>query len=170
MPLLFHLLLGAAVTMTAIYGEGCVMTQDCLNPGNIPDYDECIPQATKRIMPPQPVGFCVIWIACIHMYISVVDAWKRMGVRDRRWHMYHRCRLSCRCMRERNLRVQGNSKYILEELEIERRTTYQSAFSCTTFVTDGWHHSRDSLRRCRDSMPRIQRCCLLYVAAKSSHG
>ncbi|KDO32672.1 hypothetical protein SPRG_02372 [Saprolegnia parasitica CBS 223.65] len=36
-------------------GSGCVMTQDCVNPGNIPDYDACIPKALASVAPPMPM-------------------------------------------------------------------------------------------------------------------
>ncbi|OQR89045.1 hypothetical protein THRCLA_09951 [Thraustotheca clavata] len=43
------------LSISSVYGRGCVMTQDCLNPGNIPDYDDCIPKAQASIVPPQPM-------------------------------------------------------------------------------------------------------------------
>ncbi|KAJ0393133.1 hypothetical protein P43SY_005428 [Pythium insidiosum] len=33
----------------------CVMTQTCENPGNVPDFDECGPEANEVPMPPQPM-------------------------------------------------------------------------------------------------------------------
>ena len=33
----------------------CIMTQDCLNPDSIPDYDKCIPHALKTPSDPKPV-------------------------------------------------------------------------------------------------------------------
>lgn len=34
----------------------CAMTQTCVNPGNVPDYDACIPEAHREPVDPQPVG------------------------------------------------------------------------------------------------------------------
>lgn len=34
----------------------CAMTQTCVNPGNIPDYEACIPEANRVPQAPQPVG------------------------------------------------------------------------------------------------------------------
>lgn len=33
----------------------CAMTQTCVNPGNVPDYDACIPEAHAEPVEPQPV-------------------------------------------------------------------------------------------------------------------
>ncbi|KAF0739607.1 hypothetical protein Ae201684_004783 [Aphanomyces euteiches] len=37
-------------------GQGCAMTQDCLNPNNTPDFNDCIPKALEKIAPPQPMN------------------------------------------------------------------------------------------------------------------
>lgn len=34
----------------------CAMTQKCVNPGNVPDYDACIPEANPVPVDPQPVS------------------------------------------------------------------------------------------------------------------
>ncbi|ETV79258.1 hypothetical protein, variant [Aphanomyces astaci] len=36
--------------------RGCAMTQDCLNPNNTPDFNECIPKALEHVAPPQPMS------------------------------------------------------------------------------------------------------------------
>ncbi|OQR96469.1 hypothetical protein ACHHYP_15780 [Achlya hypogyna] len=38
-----------------VRASGCVMTQDCVNPGNIPDYDDCIPKALANVTAPRPM-------------------------------------------------------------------------------------------------------------------
>ncbi|KAF0717766.1 Aste57867_2105 [Aphanomyces stellatus] len=50
------LLLLLVVAPVAVHGRGCAMTQDCENPGNIPDYNDCIPKALSQTMPPQPMN------------------------------------------------------------------------------------------------------------------
>ncbi|KAL4146314.1 hypothetical protein PRNP1_012180 [Phytophthora ramorum] len=52
LPLLLVLLASAAPPPTE---AKCVMTQSCVNPDNIPDYDECIPEAHKQPAEPQPM-------------------------------------------------------------------------------------------------------------------
>ena len=47
----------ALLILTAAAVEGkCIMTQKCVNPDNLPDYDECIPEAHKELQDPQPVS------------------------------------------------------------------------------------------------------------------
>uniref|UniRef100_A0AAV1TUB6 Niemann-Pick C1 N-terminal domain-containing protein n=1 Tax=Peronospora matthiolae TaxID=2874970 RepID=A0AAV1TUB6_9STRA len=42
------------LTAAAVEGR-CIMTQTCVNPDNVPDYDECIPEAHKEPQDPQPM-------------------------------------------------------------------------------------------------------------------
>lgn len=53
LPLLLALL--AAAHAPALAEAKCVMTQTCVNPDNVPDYDQCIPEAHKEPVDPQPV-------------------------------------------------------------------------------------------------------------------
>lgn len=50
--LLQLLLLTLALVRTS---AKCAMTQTCVNPGNDPDFDECIPEAHREPVDPQPV-------------------------------------------------------------------------------------------------------------------
>lgn len=52
LPLLLLLLLVARMDKS---DAKCVMTQTCVNPGNVPDYDACIPEAHAEPVEPQPV-------------------------------------------------------------------------------------------------------------------
>ncbi|KAG2509876.1 hypothetical protein JM16_008591 [Phytophthora kernoviae] len=55
-PLPLLLLLLAAYTHAPTLVEAkCVMTQTCVNPGNVPDYDACIPEAHKEPVNPEPM-------------------------------------------------------------------------------------------------------------------
>ncbi|CAI5707217.1 unnamed protein product [Peronospora effusa] len=45
---LLSLLLATAARFPASVEAKCVMTQTCVNPDNIPDYDQCIPEAYKK--------------------------------------------------------------------------------------------------------------------------
>lgn len=52
LSLLLLMLLAALVEKS---DAKCAMTQTCVNPGNVPDYDACIPEAHAEPAEPQPV-------------------------------------------------------------------------------------------------------------------
>ncbi|KAE9009142.1 hypothetical protein PR003_g16049 [Phytophthora rubi] len=54
LPLLLVLLVAAARAPARAEAK-CVMTQTCVNPDNVPDYDQCIPEAHKEPVDPQPM-------------------------------------------------------------------------------------------------------------------
>lgn len=55
MFMLFHLLL-LALEISECFGA-CAMTQRCVNPYNIPDYKQCIPEAYAIPAIAKPVSF-----------------------------------------------------------------------------------------------------------------
>jgi hypothetical protein len=52
-------LLVAALAVALAAWDGadamCVMTQKCVNPGNIPDYEACMPEANPTPVAPKPM-------------------------------------------------------------------------------------------------------------------
>ena len=55
LPKVLVLLAIAAVCTPASVDGKCVMTQTCVNPDNVPDYDKCIPEAHPEPQEPQAV-------------------------------------------------------------------------------------------------------------------
>ena len=56
---LLLLLVATAARHPASVEAKCVMTQTCVNPDNVPDYNQCIPKAYKKPMDPLPVRVVV---------------------------------------------------------------------------------------------------------------
>ncbi|KAI9919951.1 hypothetical protein PsorP6_015927 [Peronosclerospora sorghi] len=48
-------LLVALATRVSLTGAKCIMTQTCVNPGNVPDSDRCIPHAHPEPVDPKPM-------------------------------------------------------------------------------------------------------------------
>jgi hypothetical protein len=63
----------------------CVITQKCLNPGNLPDYDACIPEAYPTPVNPQPVCIIKYLVRSLDKHANeasfALDDWYRMGKR-----------------------------------------------------------------------------------------